>query len=106
MPVRAKMGRFLSVFPAVWRSIANIARAGTAYGKLVAVCGELAADTRIGPLLVGLGVKELSMSPPAMLKVKAALHTHSMDYWQQQAQELLKAETAAEVYAALQAIDA
>ncbi|HEY6409463.1 MAG TPA: phosphoenolpyruvate--protein phosphotransferase [Ktedonobacteraceae bacterium] len=99
-------GMFGMLEPAVWRSIANIARAGTAHGKLVAVCGELAADTRIGPLLAGLGVKELSMSPPAMLKIKAALHTHTMDYWQQQAQHLLKAETAAEVYAALQAIDA
>ena len=40
-----------------------------------------------------------------MLKVKAALHTHTLDYWQQRAQELLKAETAAEISATLQAID-
>ena len=99
-------GMFGMLEPAVWRSIDMIARAGTAHGKLVAVCGELAADVRIGPLLVGLGVRELSMSPPSMLKVKAALHTHTMAYWQQRAQELLKAETAAEVSAALQAIDA
>ncbi len=83
-----------------------IARAGAAHGKPVAACGELAADTRIGPLLVGLGVTELSMSLPSILKLKAALHTHTMDYWHQRAQELLKAETAAEVSVALQAIDA
>lgn len=96
---------FGTLEPAVWRSIDMIVRAGAAQGKLVAVCGELAADTRIGPLLAGLGVKELSMSPPAMLKVKAALHTQTMDYWQQKAQELLKAETVADVQAVLQAIE-
>lgn len=98
-------GMFGVLEPAVWRSIGMVVRASAAHGKLVAVCGELAADARIGPLLAGLGVKELSMSPPAMLKVKAALHVHTMDYWQQRAQELLKAETAADVHAVLQAID-
>ncbi|HLX58889.1 MAG TPA: phosphoenolpyruvate--protein phosphotransferase, partial [Ktedonobacteraceae bacterium] len=96
---------FGTLEPAVWRSIDMIARAGAAHGKLVAVCGELAADTRIGPLLAGLGVRELSMSPPAMLKVKAALHAHTMNYWQHQAQELLKAETAADMQAVLQSIE-
>jgi phosphoenolpyruvate-protein phosphotransferase len=96
---------FGALEPAVWRSIDMIVRAGAAHGKLVAVCGELAADTRIGPLLAGLGVKELSMSPPAMLKIKAALHAQTMDYWQQRAQELLKAETAAEAQAVLQSIE-
>lgn len=96
---------FSALEPAVWRSIDMIVRAGAARGKLVAVCGELAADTRIGPLLAGLGVKELSMSPPAMLKVKAALHAQTMDYWQQRAQELLKAETAADVQAVLQSME-
>lgn len=109
MAVDRTNSRVMSMFgmlePAVWRSIDMIVRAGTAHGKLVAVCGELAADTRIGPLLAALGVKELSMSPPAMLKVKAALHTHTMDYWQQKAQELLKTETAVDAQAVLQSID-
>ena len=98
-------GMFGTLEPAVWRGIAMIVLAGVAHGKLVAVCGELAADTRIGPLLAGLGVKELSMSPPAMLKVKAALHAHPMDYWRQRAQELLKVETAAGAQAVLQSIE-
>jgi phosphoenolpyruvate-protein phosphotransferase len=91
--------------PAVWRSIDMIVRAGIKHGKLVAVCGELAADEQIGPLLAGLGVKELSMSPPAMLKVKAALYAHPMSYWQKRARELLKAETVADVQVVLQKID-
>ena len=95
---------FATLEPAVWRSIDMIVRAGAAHGKLVAVCGELAADTRIGPLLAGLGVKELSMSPQAMLKVKAALYAQTMDYWRQKAQELLKAETAEDAQTVLQSI--
>src|SRR5207245_8383205 len=65
--------------PAVWRLIAHVVQAGHAHGKLVAVCGELAADPKIGPLLAGLGVQELSMSPPAIVRVKAALHAHPME---------------------------
>ena len=99
------MSMFGALEPAVWRSIDMIVRAGAAHGKLVAVCGELAADTRIGPLLAGLGVKELSMSPPAMLKVKAALHSQTMVYWRQKARELLTAETAADVQAVLETIE-
>jgi len=50
-------------------------------------------------------VQELSMSPPAIVKVKAALHKHPMDYWRKLAQELLKAETAAEVQGVLASIE-
>jgi phosphoenolpyruvate-protein phosphotransferase len=87
--------------PAVWRLIDHVVRAGRTHGKTVALCGELAADPRIGPLLAGLGVQELSMSPPALANVKAALHTQTMKYWRQRAQELLGMETASEMQAVL-----
>lgn len=90
-------GMFGLLEPAVWHLIAQVVQAGIAHGKSVAVCGELAADPRIGPLLAGLGVQELSMSPPAIASVKAALHKQTRDYWQQQAQALLKAESAQEI---------
>jgi len=41
----------------------------------VAVCGELAADERAAPLLVGLGVRELSVSPAAVPRVKQAVRS-------------------------------
>lgn len=89
--------------PAVWHAIDMVARVATARGKLVAVCGELAADPHIGPLLAGLGVKELSMSPPSIAQVKAALNAHTMDYWRGKAKELLEVETVAELEAVLEA---
>jgi phosphoenolpyruvate-protein phosphotransferase len=97
-------GMFGELEPAVWRLIERVVRAGVEHGKLVALCGELAADSRVGPLLAGLGVQELSMSPPAIVNVKAALHTHPMEYWRQVAQELLKAETAADMQRVLQSL--
>jgi phosphoenolpyruvate-protein kinase (PTS system EI component) len=97
-------GMFGLLEPAVWRLIDMVVQAGAVHDKPIAVCGELAADPRIGPLLAGLGVKELSMSPPAIIKVKSALSTQTMAYWRQQAQELLKAETAADIQTILQSL--
>ncbi len=100
--------RVMSMFgvlePAVWRLIDQVVRAAKAHNKTVALCGELAADPRIGPLLAGLGVQELSMSPPAIVNVKAALNQHTLEYWREKAQELLKVETAAEMQSVLQTI--
>ncbi len=96
---------FSMLEPAVWRSIAHVVQAAQAHNKMVAVCGELAADAKIGPLLAGLGVQELSMNPPSIVHVKAALHAHPMEYWQQLAQELLKAETAEDIQLVLQSLE-
>ncbi|HET9920825.1 MAG TPA: putative PEP-binding protein, partial [Ktedonobacteraceae bacterium] len=59
--------------PAVLRLIRLIAEAGRKAGKPVAVCGEIASDARLAPLLIALGVDELSMTPTALPTVRAAL---------------------------------
>ena len=56
--------------PAVLRLIATVVEAGVANGCRVAVCGEAAADPVVVPLLVGLGVQELSVAPPRIARVK------------------------------------
>ncbi len=98
-------GMFGLLEPAVWRLIDHVVRTGVASGKTVALCGELAADPRIGPLLAGLGVQELSMNPSAIVNVKAALHKQTRTYWQQRAQELLRAETASDMQTVLEALE-
>ena len=97
-------GMFGVLEPSVWRLIDLVVRTGEAQGKPVALCGELAADPCIAPLLAGLGVRELSMSPSAVLRVKAALHEQTMEYWQGLAKQLLEAETGEEMQAVLQSI--
>ena len=56
--------------PAVLELIQRVVNAAHAKGKWVGVCGEMAGDPRAVPLLVGLGVDELSMSAPSIPKVK------------------------------------
>ncbi len=57
--------------PAVLRLIKMTVEAALAHGKWVGVCGELGADPQAVPILVGLGVDELSVSVPAIAAVKA-----------------------------------
>ncbi len=63
--------------PTVLRLVAAVADAARRAGKPVAVCGELAADPRAIPLLVGLGVGELSVAPPLVPEVKEVVRTVS-----------------------------
>ena len=56
--------------PAVFRLIHFAVDAGLRAGKSVSVCGEIAGDPRYTPLLIGLGVRELSMGPKALARVK------------------------------------
>jgi phosphoenolpyruvate-protein kinase (PTS system EI component) len=59
--------------PAVLDLIARAAEAAAARGRWTGVCGEIAGDPLATPLLLGLGVRELSMSPPAIPHVKRAI---------------------------------
>jgi phosphocarrier protein FPr/phosphocarrier protein len=57
--------------PAVLALIARVGEAGARQGKLVAVCGGLASDPAAVPVLLGLGVRELSVVPSLIPVVKA-----------------------------------
>ena len=83
--------------PAVLRLIAQIAEAGRRAGKPVAVCGEIASDVRLAPILIGLGVDELSMTPTALPGVRAALANRTARQLLDVAHKVLQAKTVAEV---------
>ena len=57
--------------PAVLALIARVGEAGERHAKLVAVCGGLASDPIAAPILVGLGVRELSVVPNLIPALKA-----------------------------------
>ncbi len=61
--------------PAVLRMIKQTVEAGHAAKIWVGMCGELAGNAQATPLLVGLGLDELSMNAPAIPAVKAAIRT-------------------------------
>ena len=83
--------------PAALRLISQVAAAGRNAGKSVAVCGEIASDVRLAPILVALGVDELSMAPNAIPAVRTALSSRTAQELSAMAQRVLQLKTAAEV---------
>ena len=63
--------------PAVLRLIAMTIRAGAAADIPVAMCGEMAGDTRYTRLLLGMGLNEFSMHPSTLLEVKKIVRESS-----------------------------
>ena len=88
-----------ALHPAVLRLIAMTVEGAEARRRPVAVCGELAADPAATPVLVGLGVHELSMSPPAIARVKRAVRETTLADARDLAARALAASSAAEVRA-------
>jgi phosphotransferase system enzyme I (PtsI) len=56
--------------PAVLELVSHIIRSANRAGKPVAVCGEMAGDTRLTRLLLGFGLRQFSMHPAYLLAVK------------------------------------
>lgn len=69
-------------------------KAAHKHGKWVGICGELAADPKAVPILMGLGVDELSMSPNSIPLVKAQIRTLSYSHAQKLAQQALLCDSA------------
>ncbi len=85
--------------PAVLRMVDLTVKAATKEGKWVAVCGGAASDTKGASILVGLGVKELSVTVPTIPTIKAHFRKTSLTDLQALAQKALACRTAAEVRA-------
>jgi phosphoenolpyruvate-protein kinase (PTS system EI component) len=86
-----------ALHPAVLRLIARTVEAADAHGRWVGVCGELAGDPEATSLLLGLGVRELSMSWPAIAIVKEAVRATRLDEARTLADVAVSCATAAEV---------
>jgi phosphotransferase system enzyme I (PtsI) len=61
--------------PAVLRLLRDIVETAHKHGKKVTVCGEMTSDPKAVPLLIGLGVDVLSVTPRMYLRVKQILRT-------------------------------
>lgn len=68
-----------ALHPAVLRAVELVAEAAATHEIRVAVCGELAGDPAAVPLLLGLGVRELSAGPRSVPVVKAAVRAVRAD---------------------------
>jgi phosphoenolpyruvate-protein phosphotransferase len=91
--------------PAVLRLVAEVTQAAGTQTR-VAVCGEMASDPEAVRLLIGLGIRELSVSPPAIPAVKHAVRSLSAAEAVTLATAALEQESAADVRALLGAPNA
>ncbi len=85
-----------ALHPAVLRLIASVVEGAHAAGKWVGVCGELAGDPLAAPVLVGLGVDELSMNPGSVPRVKDLLRRVTSVQAEALAHEVLAVSSALE----------
>lgn len=83
--------------PGVLRLIDMTVRAAHARERWVGVCGNMAADAMAAPILLGLGVDELSVSIPNVAALKAQIRALTMARASRVARQALNCGTAAEV---------
>ena len=88
--------------PAIVRLIKATVDAAHGQKIWVSVCGEMAGDPVLAPLLVGLGVDELSAAPPVVAPVKFIIRRLKLPEAQELAQFALACESAAEILARCQ----
>lgn len=80
--------------PAVLLLVGSTCAGARSQDRPVTVCGEAASDPALAPVLVGLGVRSLSMTPRALGDVAAVLSTLSLTECEQVAAVALSAESA------------
>src|SRR5881296_747057 len=85
--------------PAVLRLLKMIADAAHANDIWVGVCGEMARDVATIPILVGLGMDELSVGATSVPRVKMAVRSLAMPECQQLVNEVLQLQTSSEILA-------
>jgi multiphosphoryl transfer protein len=91
--------RIDALHPAVLKMIALAGAAGERTRKTVAVCGGIASDPVAVPLLIGLGVRELSVVPATIAPIKRQVRGLDVSTCAALAQRALEAESAAAVRA-------
>ena len=92
-------GEIDALHPAVLRLIAQAAEGGRKHALWTGVCGGLAGDLAGAPILIGLGVTELSMPAAAIPEAKALIRTLSPEVCRRLAEQALQQPTAEAVRA-------
>jgi phosphotransferase system enzyme I (PtsI) len=95
--------RFDSLHPAVVRQLRMICEAGERAGKPTSVCGEMASEPLAAYLLIGLGYRTLSVSPPALPLIRWLVRQVDVLHARHTAQAALEARTSGEITRMLEA---
>ena len=88
--------------PAIIRLIKTTVDAAHRNGIWVGVCGEIAGDPALAPLIIGMGVDELSAAPTVVAQVKYIIRRLKLSEAQALAEFALQSESPSEIYARCQ----
>ena len=83
--------------PAVLRLIAAVVQAASKRNVAVNVCGEMSGEPLYTMLLLGLGIRQLSMAPHNIPEIKKVIRSITIDEATQVAHEVMRLETARDV---------
>ncbi len=83
--------------PAVLRLIDRVVKAAAAAGVGVNVCGEMSGELMFAPLLIGLGVRQLSATPRKIPDIKRVVRAVTLPDCQKLAAECMRLDTASEI---------
>jgi phosphotransferase system enzyme I (PtsI) len=93
--------RFTPLHPAVLRLIRRIADVGIEHGLDVGVCGEMASQPLLAYALIGLGIRQLSVAPRSVARMKRVVRRITARAATEAADEAMRASTAARAEAIL-----
>jgi phosphotransferase system enzyme I (PtsI) len=88
---------FSAANPAVLRLIQEVIRAGQRYDVPVSLCGEMAGDPHYTLLLLGLGLRTFSVSPPAIPEIKKIVRSVTLDQALQVARRVMTFDSDKEI---------
>ena len=88
-----------ALHPAVLRLIAKAAEGGALHDRWTGVCGGLASDLAAVPILIGLGVRELSATANQIADIKSLVSSMTLEQCRSLAHRALAASSPAEVRA-------
>jgi phosphotransferase system enzyme I (PtsI) len=83
--------------PGVVRLLKHIINVANEHGTPVAVCGEIAGDAALAPLLLALGLKEFSLHPATLLEVRKAIRDSDLSALTARMPKLLQARDRASI---------
>lgn len=82
---------YSALHPAVVRLLSQVIAAAQEHGTPVAVCGEIAGDPQMVPLLLALGLTEFSLHPATLLEVRRSIRDCDLGLLRDKHQKLLRA---------------
>ncbi|CAT05089.1 Phosphoenolpyruvate-protein phosphotransferase [Mesomycoplasma conjunctivae] len=91
--------------PGILKLIKMTIDAGHRHNKWVGMCGEMAGDVNVVPILLGLGLDEFSMSASSITKVKQLISTLEYKKMHEIAQKVVNFETEHQVIKYLESLD-